>query len=215
MKSKSIYSLLFEEESKINNAPESNVKLTSTSVKARKPLNSVDRQIDALLLRYESSSILEPDSLKESLIAKSLKILLEQEEEGEEGEEFEEGEEEPAAEETDSEATDADSGTSGAEGIKASKPGNESTPNLDVDDFTGKCVRLIMNYKNLLRVEEAIINRIRNFLDNNYGDEHVERFLATLENDYGLSITEFQDNSPDNNIPEKFSAGASGGSSGS
>ena len=212
MKSKSIYSLLFEEESKINNAPESNVKLTSTSVKARKPLNSVDRQIDALLLRYESSSILEPDSLKESLIAKSLKILLEQEQEEEEGEE---GGEEPAAEETDSEATDADSGTSGAEGIKASKPGNESIPNLDVDDFTGKCVRLIMNYKNLLRVEEAIINRIRNFLDNNYGDEHVERFLATLENDYGLSITEFQDNSPDNNIPEKFSAGASGGSSGS
>ena len=212
MKSKSIYSLLFEEETKINNAPESNVKLTSTSVKARKPLNSVDRQIDALLLRYESSSILEPDSLNESLIAKSLKMLLEQEEEGEEGEE---GEEEPAAEETDSEATDADSGTSGAEGIKANKPGNESTPNLDVDDFTGKCVRLIMNYKNLLRVEEAIINRIRSFLDNNYGDEHVERFLATLENDYGLSVSEFQDENSNNNVPEKFSAGASGGSSGS
>jgi len=208
MKSKSIYSLLFEEESKINNAPESNVKLTSTSAKARKNLNSVDKQIDALLLRYESSSIIEEGDLNETLFKTSLKMLLEQEEEeGEEG-----GEE--SAEETDTDATDADSGTSGAEGIKADKPGSESTPNLDVDDFTGKCVRLIMNYKNLLRVEEAIINRIRNFLDNNYGDEHVERFLTTLENDYGLSVSEFESDASDNNVPEKFTAGASGGGGG-
>jgi hypothetical protein len=210
MKSKSIYSLLFEEESKINNAPESNVKLTSTSAKARKNLNSVDKQIDALLLRYESSSIIEEGDLNEALFRTSLKILLEQEEEAEGGEEG--GEE--SAEETDTDATDADSGTSGAEGIKADKPGSESIPNLDVDDFTGKCVRLIMNYKNLLRVEEAIINRIRNFLDNNYGDEHVERFLTTLENDYGLSASEFESDEADNNIPEKFTAGASGGGGG-
>lgn len=207
MKNKSIYSLLFEEDSRINDAPEQNVKLTNSKAKARKPLNSVDKQIDALLLRYESGSIIEDEEMiNESLFKSSLKILLEQDEE-------EAAAEEETPEETDTDATDSDTGTSGAEGMQTDKPGDETIPNLNVDEFTGKCVRLIMNYKNLLRVEEAIINRIRNFLDNNYGDEHVRRFLETLENDYGLTVEEFFDSDQDD-YPEKFAAGATGGSSG-
>ena len=31
-----------------------------------------------------------------------------------------------------------------------------------------------MNYKNLLRVEDVIINRVKNFLDENYGDVFVD-----------------------------------------
>jgi hypothetical protein len=196
----SLYKLLFEEDTKINDAPEGNVNLTSSGTKARKTLNSVDQQIDALILKYESSAIIDEDqALNESL---SLKILLEQDEE-------EAAEEE--AEDTD--ATDTDSGTSGAEGMKADAPGTESTPNLDVDEFTNKCVRLITNFKSLLRVEEAIVNRIRTFLDNNYGDEHVERFLSTLENDYGITVDEHF-NDKNDNYPESFAPGASGGSSG-
>lgn len=200
----SLYKLLFEEDTKVNDAPEGNVKLTSSGTKARKALNSIDQQVDALILKYEASAIIDDDqTLNESL---SLKILLEQEEEEDTGEEA-------AAEETDTDATDVDSGTSGAEGIKADAPGKESTPNLDVDEFTNRCVRLITNFKNLLRVEEAIVNRIRTFLDNNYGDEHVERFLSTLENDYGITVDEFSNNT-DKNYPENFAPGASGGSSG-
>lgn len=202
---KSIYKLLFEQDSKVNDAPEGNVKLGKSKTKARKPLNSVDKQIDALLLQYESNSIIDDDDdmINENL---SLKFLLEQEED-------EAAEEESAEEAEDS--TDSDTGTSGAEGMKAEKPGKEKPLNLDVDEFTLKCVRLITNYKNLLRVEEAIINRIRNFLDNNYGDEHVERFLNTLENDYGLTVDEFiQDEDENDNFPEKFAPGASGGSTG-
>jgi hypothetical protein len=199
----SLYRLLFEQDSKVNDAPEGDVKLSSSGVKARKPLNSVDKQIDALILKYESASIIEDeDNLNENL---SLKFLLEQDEE--------EAAEEEAPDE-DTGATDTDTGTSGAEGMKADSPGKEETPNLDVDDFTSKCVRLITNYRNLLRIEEAIVNRVRNFLDNNYGDEHVERFLNTLENDYGISADEFEDESQENNAPEKFAPGASGGSSG-
>ena len=198
---KSIYNLLFEQDSQVNDAPESNVKLTSKGSKARKSLNSVDQQIDALILKYESSSIIdEEDLINENL---SLKYLFEQDEE--------EGAEE--APDEDADATDTDSGTSGAEGMKADKPGEEETPNLDVDEFTSKCVRLITNSRNLLRIEEAIVNRIRTFLDNNYGDEHVERFLETLENDYGITAEEFKDEESDN-FPDKFAPGATGGSSG-
>lgn len=199
---KSLYNLLFEQDSQVNNAPEGNVKLSNTKVKARKSLNSIDKQIDALLLKYEAKSILEDDDMLNEVSKLSLKfLLLEQEEEEAAGEE--------EAEDTD--ATDADTGTSGAEGMQANKPGKEETPNLDVDEFTLKCVRLITNYKNLLRVEEAIINRIRNFLDNNYGDEHVQRFLETLENDYGLSVDEFSQDAGDNNEPDRYAIGAKTG----
>ena len=153
------------------------------------------------MLKYEASAIIdEEEGLNENL---SLKFLFEQEEE-------EAAEEEPVE---DTDATDTDTGTSGAEGMKADTPGEEAAPNLDVDEFTIKCVRLITNYRNLLRVEEAIVNRVRNFLDNNYGDEHVERFLNTLENDYGISTNEFDDEEEDD-TPEKFAPGATGGSSG-
>ena len=197
----SLYKLLFEQDSKVNDAPEGDIKLTSKGAKARKPLNSVDKQIDALLLKYESSSIIEEDSLNENL---SLKFLFEQDEEAEA----------EAEEPTDDTATDTDTGTSGAEGMKADAPGKEEAPNLDVDEFASKCVRLITNYRNLLRVEEAIVNRIRNFLDNNYGDEHVERFLNTLETDYGITTEEFYEDDTDNKVPEKFATGAKGGAAG-
>ena len=36
-------------------------------------------------------------------------------------------------------------------------------------------------------------NRTKNFLDENYGDTFVERFLNTLEEQLGLSIDEFDD----------------------
>lgn len=202
---KSIYSLLFEQDSQVNDAPEGNVKLVDDKVKARKPLNSIDAQVDALLLKYEATSILDDSEvISENLRNLTLSILLEQEEEEAEAEE------EPAE---DTGATDTDSGTSGAEGMKAASPGSELTPNLNIDTFTDKCVRLIQNYKNLLRVEEAIINRIRTFLDNNYGDEHVERFIKTLEDTYGITLEEFNTNTEEQ-FPEKFAPGATGGSSG-
>ena len=53
-----IYNLLFEVEDNID-SPESSMIMTSTKMKARKALDSVDDQIDALILRYEASSIRE------------------------------------------------------------------------------------------------------------------------------------------------------------
>ena len=62
---------------------------------------------------------------------------------------------------------------------------------FDVDAFTNRVVRLIMNYKNLLRIEDAIINRAKNFLDENYGDQFVSKYLEILEKEHGLSAEEF------------------------
>tara|TARA_R110001583_G_scaffold29881_1_gene103959 strand:- start:324 stop:938 length:615 start_codon:yes stop_codon:yes gene_type:complete len=192
-----IYDFLFEQESKVDNSAENSVNLKSTKTKARKPLHSVDQQIDALILKYEASSIIEDDKdlLQENNIL-SLQILLEQDED----EEAEEPEEEfnPEAE---------DSSPEGAEALKSDSPGSELVPKIDMDEFTNRCVRLITNHRKLLRMEEAIINRVRNFLDNNYGDKHVARFLSTLENDFGLS-TERYKGVYDDEAPEVFGVGA-------
>ena len=206
-----IYNLLFEQESNID-TPEVGLKLVSksTDIKARKALSSIDDQIDALILKYEASSIRDEsivrgdELMEQSLSSSSLQYLFEQEEEevaAEEATAEEEGEEESAPVPTGSEAMDVD------------EPGEEEVPDLDIDAFAMRTVRLIMNYKNLLRVEEAIVNRIKNFLDENYGENFVDRYVSILENEYGISMAEFA--SDRETEDEEFAVGAFAGGMGS
>ena len=87
-------------------------------------------------------------------------------------------------------------------------PGEEKLPDLDVDEFTNRAVRLITNYDKLLRIKEAIVNRIKNFLDEHYGDEFVIRFMDTLKNEYGIEITEFDENDMMQSSQDVFAPGA-------
>ena len=59
---KKIFNLLFEAEGSLVDTPEESMKMTQTELRARKALDSVDDQIDALILRYEASSIRDEDS---------------------------------------------------------------------------------------------------------------------------------------------------------
>ena len=182
---RNIYDLIFEVESLID-SPEVSLNMTNTKLKARKALDSIDDQVDALILRYEASSILEEEdeadvaSLKES----SLRYLIEQEEEpGAEA----------AAEETPAEEPEEQDPVESEEMTVKKTAKEQAVPNLDVDAFAARTVRLIKNYKSLLRIEEAIGNRIKHFLDENYGDKYVQRYLEILENQFGLTFEEFED----------------------
>jgi hypothetical protein len=189
--------LLLEQEEKPKGAPESDLYLNKeNSYKARQSLHSVDDQIDALILRYESLSIRSKDdsTLMESLAYKNLKFLLEQDEE----EEFEEEEEE--FEEESPEGSEVSTTKKPAASVKL--------PNLDIDQFTLKCLRLILNYKTLLSIEGAVINRIKNFLDENYGDEYVTRFLDTLSSEHGIDLSEFDIQKVEKVNNDKFAVGA-------
>ena len=169
-------SLLIEQENEdLGDAPEGGVR-TSESPKARKADDSVDDQIDSLILMYESRAIRdEEDRLNESLKRSSLKYLFEQEEEA--GEEA--GEEEV-------------SDPVGSEEVTAKPAAKDAVPDLDIDKFTIKVARLLMNYKQLLDVANAIINRAKNFLDENYGDAFVTRYLDILDEQFGISPQEFE-----------------------
>ena len=208
-----IFKLLFEEEAAVN-TPEKSMTMTSTGVRALKALDSIDDQVDALILKYEASSIREEskkvDGLLESLTERNLKYLIEQEE----------GEAPDAADAMSAEDTEAAPDDTpppapeaeGSEKMTADEPGEELVPDLDIDAFAARTIRLILNHRTLLRMEEAIINRVKNFLDKNYGEHFVSSYLDILNNQYGISMEEYADER--DIADEKFAVGAFAGGTG-
>ena len=176
-----LYKILFEQDEDLGDAPEGGVD-ADPEPKARKADDSVDDQIDSLILLYEKRAIRdEEDSLMESLNKASLKYLFEQEEEPVEDEPVEEDPVEPT----------------GSEESTAQAAETEPVPDIDIDKFTIKVARLIMNHRQLLDVETAIINRTKNFLNENYGDKFVVRYLDILDEQFGITTQEFNMNDVD------------------
>jgi hypothetical protein len=175
---------LFENDAQDVDVPEKNVEAAGTPV-ARKADDSVDDQIDSLILMYEKNAIrTEMESINESIRRLSLTaLLLEQEEELEDS----------PAEEGDSpaEEPEEDQAPTGSEEMTAKAAEKQKVPDLDIDKFTIDVARLTMNAQQLLDIEKAIINRAKNFLDKQYGDAYVKAFLETLENQFGVKTKEF------------------------
>ena len=192
---------LLEQDAKPRGAIESDVtvKQDTEDSKSRKSKHSLDEQIDSLILRYEAKSIRdEEDSLMESLAMMSLGYLLrEQEEMG-------------ADTSMDMTATDTTSPT-GSEAPAADKPGDQEVPNLNIDAFTNRMVRLLNNAERLLDFKTVIVNRAKNFLDENYGDEFVSRFINILDEEFGIEAEEFEE---DTKHDDKFAIGAKTGGGG-
>ena len=60
----------------------------------------------------------------------------------------------------------------------------------------------------MLRIEETIVNRVKNFLDEHYGDEFVIRFIDTLRDQYGIEVTEFDEGNIMQSSQDVFAPGA-------
>jgi len=152
--------------------------LEKMSKKTKQSLDSVDDQLDSYILRFESESIKdssEDEIMMESLRTLSMKFLLEAE-----GDEPAEGGEEAPP-----------SDPEGSEVPKEEPEGVEPKPPLDIDAFTKKVARLVMNYKDLLRVEPVIVNRAAAFLEKNYGDkgkDYVERMIDILDTQFDFNL---------------------------
>lgn len=175
---------LFENDAQDVDVPEKNVEAAGTPV-ARKADDSVDDQIDSLILMYEKNAIrTEMESINESIRSLSLSaLLLEQEEEATDLP--------PEEPEADTSASEEDTSPTGSEEMNAKAAEKQKVPDLDIDKFTIDVARLTMNAHQLLDIEKAIINRAKNFLDKQYGDAYVKAFLETLDNQFGVSTKEF------------------------
>ena len=198
---KKLYNLLFEQDDKrLDDPPEGDISFKKNSG-SRVAKDSVDDQIDSLILMYESKSIRDGDEkLLESFFKHSLKVLLEQEEEDAPAEE------EPPPDDTSS--SDSPSGSEAAGDVPAAD--KDLVPDLDIDAFTRRIARLVMNHRNLLRVEDVIINRAKNFLDENYGDAFVSKYMDDLEMKFGIEISEFPELEDDDDAPYAIGANPAG-----
>lgn len=142
------------------------------------PPDSIDDQIDAFIIRYEKESIesgeekSEEERMMESLRSLTLGFLFEQE-----GSDPASDSDAPAAEPVGSETPKSDP-----------SPAEEKKPPIDVDLFTKKIARLVMNAHTLLQVEEVIIARAMEFLKKNYGNSYVEQMQDILDNQYDFNL---------------------------
>ena len=129
--------------------------------------DSVDDQIDAMMLKFEKESIVdEDDELLESIFSeKSLKkLILEQEE--------------PEADEP-----------AGSEDVETDEPAEKVLkPKIDMDVFSKKVGRLALNAKDLLDPATVVINRAVNFLINNYDQAHVDRMIDILNTQFDFNL---------------------------
>ncbi len=137
------------------------------------PIDSVDDQIDSFLIKYESEAIdageenAEEEKMFESLRHLSLGFLMEQDV----------GMDEPAKPSVGSETPKRDPKSSDAK-----------KPPLDIDLFTKKVARLVMNSHNLLQVEEVIVSRSLQFLKKNYGQSYAEQMQDIFDRQYDFDL---------------------------
>jgi hypothetical protein len=177
--------------------------LEKMSNKTRQALDSVDDQVDSFLIKYESESIKnssEDEIIMEALRSMSLRFLLEAEGD------------DPAEPSDDAGGEGPPSPPVGSETPKEEPESVDPKPPLDIDAFTKKLARLIMNYRSLLRVEPVIVNRASAFLEKNYGKEgkdYVDRMIDILDTQFDFNLEGEEDV-----IDVPIAAGAAGKSAG-
>lgn len=131
------------------------------------PADSLDSEIDARIVRYESESLKteedqESDELMESLTNLSLGFLLEEEEGAEQ--------------------------TANPENTATTGDTKEPKLPLDIDVFTSKIARLVNHATELLPVQEVIIARAMKYLRENYDQSYVDQMQDILDNQYGFNL---------------------------
>jgi len=138
------------------------LKILQEEAAEKYPADSVDAQIDSLLLSYDEESSLD---MNEGII-KSLKIILEQDEEAESEEEVEEVEI----------STD-----------EKEVPANEDDI-IDMAIFTRNVARLITMYEKLLSIDETILKRAYNYLESNYNSAKANELKDLLREEYDIQL---------------------------
>jgi len=174
--------------------------------------DSADDQIDSLLLKFLSTA--RPDEEEDEAVAvdvdfvsealyshKLFKLIFE----APEGDTLDPAGEEEAPE--------------GSEKIETEEESEPDKPKIDIDKFALKVANLIKNYDNILKIDMAILNRAKKFLDDNENEEHVDRFLDILQTQHDIKIKKFNRQGDDAGVDVPsgmgaYDAGSGGGAAG-
>lgn len=137
--------------------------------------DSVDSQIDSVMLRYQNESSVEPEEVESSQLHQegyrmpdNWNLLLEAGEEGE--------------------APDpSDIMAIGDDYPQATEPADPKKQKIDIDEFAQKVANLAENYESLLNIKPVIIKRAQLILEDGYPPDVVNEFLEILEREFGLT----------------------------
>ena len=168
--------------------------------------DSADDQIDSLILKFETDSIKgEDESMFESSLSdfSLLSIISEQVDE-----ELEDAESD-AIEDAEDEELESDEPADSTE-VDIKEPADKlKKPKLNVDSFSKRIARLALNHDSLLDVPTVIINRGVTFLKENYDQEHVDKMVDILNNQFDFKLGKEREENE-----RAVAVGAFGGSSG-
>lgn len=208
----------------LTESPGTDTDSDNTVVHARKKSDSLDDQIDSLLLGYEKDAVVSDDDIEtqvESLsIRKTLPFLFEApgDDEEEDDEDKKSSADDDAADifdddiapgQDDDKLASQKKGDEGGDDMSAesdpsfvdSSKNSVNSPEaqkkipIDVDIFAQKVSRLIDNFDSLLDIIPVIINRSAKILRENHGEDSVEKFKEIMSSDYDVDI-EPKDNKP-------------------
>ena len=183
--------------------------------------DSIDDQVDAFILKFESDSVLSPeqaeDMLSESLKNLSLSALIsEQDDPADEEEDVELDMGPPPADDSAAEEpASEDPPAAGSENIKPETVPVVDIPRLplDIDAFTKRIARLAMNHETLLNIKKTIVNRAAKFLIDHYDKKHADEMKEILDRDYDFELSD-KNNVPRDNFAVGAWAGGTGGGGG-
>jgi len=198
---KSIFKLLYEADVPLEDYV---IGASDAEITVKKPSSdSVDYQIDQFLIGYERDAIAAADEgdMFESLETSSLEYLFEQDEDP-----FAEDDEDPFADDTGGDEAEGEEGEEAGESeevpdeevpddaanIKANEPAALPTPKMNMSVFVSNVNRLLANYDSLLDTRTVVVNRAKNYLEQNYGELHVSKFEEIINQDGRLNITQDQ-----------------------
>lgn len=177
--------------------------------------DSVDDQIDSLLLSFEKDCAVEDEMSgppMEGLVSLSaLDMMLEapgdeDEEEPEEPEPGVGGGETPPPEGEEEEPEDL---TVDKDDLKVDSPADPPKPKIDIGKFAGKVSRLAVNHVNIFDIPIVIANRAYNYLQANYNQDAADEFAEIMERDFEIPI-ERESGAEPREFPMAVGAAASG-----
>jgi hypothetical protein len=133
--------------------------------------NSVDTQIDSLLVSFEQAAAeVDTDVVPEgtSMLA-ALRLMTEEEDEGVE---------------QDQQADDVTSD----EKKKTSEPAVPHTPKININEFAERVAMLIETYAKRLDIETVIFNRAKTYVEGEHGPEVAKELEDILVTDHGIDL---------------------------
>jgi len=155
---------------------------------------SLDSQIDSLLLGYRSTSTLEEAKKNNRKLSKFSAILMEQPGDEEE-------EQVLPGEETRPEEVVGDEQSASDEEVEP------RAPRIDLDLYCQKVSTLLDNYSKLLDVMPVLINRAKNVLREMYTEDVIEEFEDILDREFGVSLEDREEGEEYPEVPLGGNAG--------